>query len=97
MFINNIIKKPALVTSPYIINFLKLQNHLDDISLYKPLLLYDSDDDRMNESVLNQNKLSINAIYYLFDSKLLFIGTGLNEETMYNSMMKKINKLPQKK
>jgi len=93
LFINNIIKKPALVTSPYIINFLKLQNHLDDISLYKPLLLYDSDDDRMNESVLNQNKLSINAIYYLFDSKLLFIGTGLNEETMYNSMMKKINKL----
>ena len=93
LFINNIIKKPALVTSPYIINFLKLQNHFDDISLYKPLLLYDSDDDRMNESVLNQNKLSINAIYYLYDSKLLFIGTGLNEESMYNSMMKKINKL----
>ena len=93
LFINNIIKKPALVTSPYIINFLKLQNHFDDISLYKPLLLYDSDDDRMNESILHQNKLSINAIYYLFDSKLLFIGTGLNEETMYNSMMKKINKL----
>ena len=47
----------------------------------------------MNESVLNQNKFSINAIYYLYDAKLLFIGTGNIEESMYNSMMKKINKL----
>lgn len=93
LFINTIIKKPALITSCYIINFLKLQNHFDDILLYKPLLLYDSNDDRMNESVLNQNKLSINAIYYLYETKLLFIGTGTNEETMYNSMMKKISKL----
>ena len=93
LFINNVIKKPALITSPYIINFLKLQNHFNDILLYKPLLLYDSSDERMNESVLNQNKFCINALYYLYESKLLFIGTGLNEETMYNSMMKKINKI----
>ena len=93
LFINAIIKKPALITSCYAIKFLKLQNHFDDISLYQPLLLYDSTDDKMNESVLNHNKLAINAIYYLYDSKLLFIGTGESEETMYNSMMKKINYL----
>ena len=93
LFINNIIKKPALITSCYIIKFLQLQNHFEDISIYKPLLLYDSNDDRMNESVLNQNKFSVNAIYYLYDAKLLFIGTGNIEESMYNSMMKKINKL----
>ena len=93
LFINSIIKKPALITSCYAIHFLKLQNHFNDILLYKPLLLYDSNDDRMNESVLNKNKFSINAIYYLYESKLLFIGTGNNEETMYNSVLKKINKL----
>ena len=93
LFINIIIKKPALITSCYVINFLKLQNHFNDILLYKPLLLYDSNDDRMNESILNKNKFSINAIYYLYESKLLFIGTGNNEETMYNSVLKKINKL----
>ena len=47
----------------------------------------------MNENVLNKNKFSINAIYYLYDAQLLFIGTGINEETIYNSMMKKISKL----
>ena len=93
LFINNIIKRPALITSCYIINFLNLQNHFDDILLYKPLLLYDSSDERMNESTFNQNRLSINAIYYLYDAKILFIGTGVNEETMYNSMKKKIYKL----
>ena len=94
VFINAIIKKPALITSCYVIKFLKLENHFSDISLYQPLLLYDSTDDRMNESVLNHNKLSINAIYYLYNAKLLFIGTGENEgETMYKSMMKKINYL----
>ena len=93
LFINSIIKRPALITSVYVIKFLNLKNHFDDLSLYKPLLLYDSSDERMNESILNQNKLSINAIYYLYDAKILFIGTGLNEETIYNSMKKKINKL----
>ena len=91
LFINSIIKRPALITSVYVIKFLNLKNHFDDLSLYKPLLLYDSSDERMNESILNQNKLSINAIYYLYDAKILFIGTGLNEETIYNSMKKKIN------
>ena len=99
-FINNIIKRPALITTPYIINFLKLKNHFDDISLYKPLLLYDSTNDVLTENFTgeNANKFNINAIYYLYDAKLLFIGTGNDEDnsiynSMYNSMKKKINKL----
>ena len=45
LFINSIIKKPALITSCYINKFLKLENHFNDISIYKPLLLYDSKED----------------------------------------------------
>ena len=93
LFINGIIKKPALITSCYVINFLKLENHFPDISIYKPLLLYDSKEDQMNVSVFNSNKLSINAIYYIKEPKLLLIGTGLNEESMYNRVKNKINKL----
>ena len=93
LFINSIIKKPALITSCYIIKFLKLENHFNDISIYKPLLLYDSKEDLTNESVFNSNKLSINAIYYIQAPKLLLIGTGLNQDSMYNSVKNKISKL----
>ena len=93
LFINSVIKKPALITSCYIINFLKLQNHFSDILIYKPLLFYDSKTDTMNESVFNSNKLSINAIYYIQAPKLLLIGTGLNEDSLYNSVKNKISKL----
>ena len=93
LFINSVIKKPALITSCYIINFLKLQNHFSDILIYKPLLFYDSKTDTMNESVFNSNKLSINAIYYIQAPKLLLIGTGFNEDSLYNSVKNKISKL----
>ena len=93
LFINSIIKKPALITSIYIINFLKLQNHFSDILVYKPFLMYDSKNDTMNESAFNLNKLSINAIYYIKDPKLLLIGTGLNENSFYDSIKNKISKL----
>ena len=93
LFINSIIKKPALITSIYIINFLKLQNHFSDILIYKPYLMYDSKNDTMNESAFNLNKLSINAIYYIKAPKLLLIGTGLNEDSFYNSVKNKISKL----
>ena len=93
LFINSIIKKPALITSIYIINFLKLQNHFSDILIYKPYLMYDSKNDTMNESTFNLNKLSINAIYYIKAPKLLLIGTGLNEDSFYNSVKNKISKL----
>ena len=93
LFINSIIKKPALITSIYIINFLKLQNHFSDILVYKPFLMYDSKNDTMNESAFNLNKLSINAIYYINAPKLLLIGTGLNENSFYDSIKNKISKL----
>ena len=93
LFINSIIKKPALITYIYIINFLKLQNHFSDILIYKPYLMYDSKNDTMNESAFNLNKLSINAIYYIKAPKLLLIGTGLNEDSFYNSVKNKISKL----
>ena len=93
LFINSIIKKPALITSIYVIKFLKLENHFSDISIYKPLLLYDSKEDLDNESVFNSNKLMINAIYFIEAPKLLLIGTGINEESMYNSVKNKISKL----
>ena len=92
-FINSIIKKPALITSIYIINFLKLQNHFSDILIYKPFLLYDSKNDINNESVFNLNKLSINAIYYIKAPKILLIGTGINEDSIYDSVKNKISKL----
>ena len=93
LFINSIIKKPALITSIYIINFLKLQNHFSDILVYKPFLMYDSKNDTMNESAFNLNKLSINAIYYIKAPKLLLIGTGVNENSFYDSIKNKISKL----
>ena len=93
LFINSIIKKPALITSIYIIKFLKLENHFSDILVYKPFLMYDSKKDTMNESAFNLNKLSINAIYYIKAPKLLLIGTGLNENSFYDSVKNKISKL----
>ena len=93
LFINSIIKKPALITSIYIIKFLKLENHFSDILVYKPFLMYDSKNDTMNESAFNLNKLSINAIYYIKAPKLLLIGTGLNENSFYDSVKNKISKL----
>ena len=93
IFINSIIKKPALITSCYIINFLKLQNHFSDILIYKPFLFYDSKNDILNESVFNSNKFSINAIYFIKKPKLLLIGTGHNEESIYSTVKNKISKL----
>ena len=67
--------------------------HLDFHPHYKPLLLYDSKEDTENESVFHSNKLMINAIYFIEAPKLLLIGTGINEESMYNSVKNKISKL----
>ena len=95
IFINEIIKKPALISSRYLIKFLKLENHYKDISLYSPILLYDSHSND-NENV-NKNNFNINTVFYLEDPKLLFVGTGNNEQSfsknIYNNMWTKINKL----
>ena len=74
-FINDILKKPALLTSSFIIDFLELQNHYNDIIIYKPLLRYDSNCDEMYN-----NNLCINTVLFLEESKLLLVGTGLGKE-----------------
>ena len=70
-FINSLLKKPALLTSSFIIDFLELQNHFNDIIIYKPLLRYDSNYDEMYN-----NNLCINNVLFLEESKLLLVGTG---------------------
>ena len=74
-FINGILKKPALLTSSFIVEFLELQNHFSDISVYKPLLRYDSNCDEMYT-----NNLCINTVLFLEESKLLLVGTGLGKD-----------------
>ena len=74
-FVNDILKRPALLTSSFIIEFLELQNHFSDISIYKPLLRYDSNYDEMYS-----NNLCINTICFLEESKLLLVGTGLGKD-----------------
>ena len=74
-FMNDIIKRPALLTSSYIVDFLELQNHFNDIKIYKPLLRYDSNYDEMYN-----NNFGINSILFLEESKLLLVGTGLGKD-----------------
>ena len=71
-FLNSILIKPGLLTPPFLIEFLELQNHNNDLAIYKPILRYDSNFDEMYS-----NKLSIKDILFLEEPKLLLIGTGL--------------------
>ena len=74
-FMNDILKKPALLTSSFIVDFLELQNHFNDITIYKPLLRYDSNYDEMYT-----NNLCINTVLFIEESKLLLVGTGLGND-----------------
>jgi hypothetical protein len=71
-FLYSILIKPGLLTPPFLIEFLELQNHNNDLTIYKPILRYDSNFDEMYS-----NKLSIKDILFLEEPKLLLIGTGL--------------------
>ena len=73
-FLYSILIKPGLLTPPFLIEFLELQNHNNDLAIYKPILRYDSNFDEMYS-----NKLSIKDILFLEEPKLLLIGTGLLE------------------
>ena len=73
-YIKELLTKPGLITAPFLIEFLELQNHQYDLTIYKPILRYDSNLDEMYS-----NKLSINDVLFLEESKLLLIGTGLLE------------------
>ena len=74
-FVNDLLKKPALLSSQFLVDFLELQNHFSDIGIYKPLLRYDSNYDDMYS-----NNLCINTVVFLEESKLLLIGTGLGKD-----------------
>jgi len=85
-FVNDILKKPALLTSSFIVEFLELQNHFNDISIYKPLLRYDSNYDEMYT-----NNLCINCVLFLEESKLLLVGTGLGKDEKIEDINNNIN------
>ena len=79
-FINDILNKPGLITPPFLVEFLELKNHHNDLTIYKPILRYDSYLDQMYS-----NKLSINDVIFLEEPKLLLIGTGLLEGQTLNN------------
>jgi len=77
---NEILEKPGLLTAPFLIDFLELKNHNNDLTIYKPILRYDSNFDEMYS-----NNLCINDVLYLEEPKLLLIGTGLLEGEVINN------------
>ena len=79
-FINEILEKPGLLTAPFLLEFLELQNHHTDLIIYKPILRYDSNFDEMYS-----NNLIINDVLFLEEPKLLLIGTGLLEGEIINN------------
>ena len=85
-FINEIIKKPGLLTSSFLVDFLELQNHFSDIIIYKPLLRYDS-----NYDEIYSNNLCINNVVFLEESKLLLVGTGLGKDEKIGETNNNIN------
>ena len=79
-FMNEILEKPGLITAPFLIDFLELKNHNNDLTIYKPILRYDSNFDEMYS-----NNLCINDALFLEEPKLLLIGTGLLEGEIINN------------
>ena len=77
-YMNEILEKPGLLTPQFLVEFLELKNHYYDLTIYKPLLRYDSNSDEMYS-----NKLSINDIIFLEEPKLLLVGTGVSEGEEY--------------
>ena len=78
-FMNEILEKPGLLTAPFLIDFLELKNHNNDLTIYKPILRYDSNFDEMHS-----NNLCINDALFLEEPKLLLIGTGLQDGEIIN-------------
>jgi hypothetical protein len=85
-FINEILEKPGLLTAPFLLEFLELQNHHTDLTIYKPILRYDSNFDE-----IYSNNLIINDVLFLEEPKLLLIGTGLLEGEIINNNNEIIN------
>ncbi len=63
-FLNEIVRRPDLLSNPNTIKFLKLENHFPDIQLFQPLLIYNLED----------MTYPITAFYYDKRTSLLFLG-----------------------
>ena len=83
-FLNSIIKRPDLLSSKYVINFLKLENHYKGISLFQPMELYE-----LNDNI----QFEVSKMFYYQKARLLFIGTGLSQNTLVDGLTSKIHSL----
>ena len=50
-FMNEILEKPGLLTAPFLIDFLEWKNHNNDLTIYKPILRYNSNFDEMYSNI----------------------------------------------
>ncbi len=76
-FVSKITSRSDLISSPYTIKFLKLENHFPDIELFQPLLLAN----------IEELKHTVSAFY--FDKKTSLVFVGLSN----SSLTGKINNL----
>ena len=83
-FLNSIIVRQDLLSSKYVINFLKLENHYNGISLFQPMELYE-----LNDNI----QFEVSKMFYYQKARLLFIGTGLSQNTLVDGLTSKIHSL----
>lgn len=82
-FLNEITCRPDLISSVYTINFLKLENHYPNITIFKPLDLF----------VLKQEeelKYPITCSSFFKEANLLFIGMGKPPDNVVSSIFSKV-------
>ena len=83
-FLKTIITRQDLISSKYVINFLKLENHYKGISLFHPLELYET-----NENI----QFEVSNMFYYQKARLLFIGTGLAQNKLIDGITSKIHSM----
>lgn len=83
-FLKTIITRQDLISSKYVINFLKLENHYKGISLFHPLELYET-----NENI----QFEVSNMFYYQKARLLFIGTGLAQNKLIDGITSKIHRM----
>ena len=83
-FLNSIIVRQDLLSSKYVINFLKLENHYNGISLFQPMELYE-----LNDNI----QFEVSKMFYYQKARLLFIGTGLSKNSLVDGLTSKIHSL----
>ena len=81
-FLQNITNRSDLLSSKYVVSFLKLENHFSDASLYQPLLLYDLN---------NELRFPVTASYLFNETKLLFLGLSKEKGNTLNQVFSKVS------